>query len=776
MRFFVANLKHAYYYLKKNTAYSLLTIIGLTVGLTVFLLVALFVYNEETVDQNIPDSNRIYRLIDAEKKDCGLGYELKDVISQNYPEVKANCVLERFQWPVILRANHRPGLKFKTGISTTNSFFKVFAIPVLRKMDKEPFSGKASIILTQATAKKLFGDKDPLGQTIDFNHFFKVKVTAIIKAFPKNTSLSADYLLNAEDKNMRMSTVCNHGDCYNPMSHFLLLKKHTDKNQFIKHFNQTIKHFQTRVKRFGLQPLTDIYLSKPIDGNGNRLGNPSFIRLLSIIGLIILILSVMNYLNFSLSLQFSKIKEISIKKVNGANHLQLFFYYLTESLIVIVISTLISLLLVFALKNYFASLIGGDVDIQILKKPLFIVIYLAVLFIILGINSIIPVYSLLKVNVIQGLHGTMKRKNKSSIRTIFTTTQFVASIALLISVFFIQKQLNFVESKALGFNQQNLLKVEIPYKFKHFAALKTEINNLNFVQSSSYSFGSPGEINLSMGSGEKDIDMDIKTIMVDSSFLHTFQIHLLKGRRFLKGDFHKACMFNETAIRKLGWKNIENKKYEMGREDGYEVIGIVNDFSVSSLHKKQQAVCLIYDNTNKPNTLSIRIVPGHIHQQIAQIKKVWASFTEDPFDFQFYNAFFNAQYKKEQQLSGSIGILAIIAIILTLIGILGQVIQTCANRTKEIGIRKVNGATVLEMVNMLNLDFVKWVLIAFVIATPIAYYSISKWLENFPYKTSLSWWVFALAGVIVLFVTLVTVSWQTFRAARRNPIEALRYE
>ena len=776
MRFFIANLKHAYHYLKKNRAYSVLTIIGLTVGLTVFLLVALFVFNEETVDQNIPNSNRIYRLIDAEKMGCGLGYELKDVISQNYPEVEANCVLERYQWAVILRANNHHGLKFKTGISTTNNFFKVFDIPVLRKIDKKPFSGKASIILTQATAKKLFGDKDPLGQTIDFNHFFKVKVTAIIKAFPKNTSIEADYLLNAEDKNMRMSTACNYGDCYNPMNHFLLLKKHTDKNQFIKHFNQTIKHFQSRVSRFDLQPLTDIYLSKQIEYNGNRLGNPSFIHLLSIIGLIILILSVINYLNFSLSLQFSKIKEISIKKINGANHLQLFFYYLTESMIVIVISTILSLLLVFALKNYFASLIGGNVDIQILKKPLFIVIYLAVLFIILGINSIIPVYSLLKINVIQGLHGTIKRKNKNSIRTIFTTTQFVASIALLTSVFFIQKQLNFVESKELGFNKQNLLKVEIPYKFKHYAALKTEINNLNFVRSSSYSFGSPGEINMTLGSGEKDIDMDIKTIMVDSSFLHTFQIHLLKGRRFLKGDFHKACMFNETAIRRLGWENIENRKYKMGKESGYDVIGIVNDFSVSSLHKKQQAVCLIFDNTNKPNTLSIRIVPGHIHQQISQIKKVWATFTDDPFDFQFYNAFFNAQYKKEKQLSASITILAIIAIILTLIGILGQVIQTCANRTKEIGIRKVNGATVLEMVNMLNLDFVKWVFIAFVIATPIAYYSISKWLENFPYRTSLSWWVFAMAGIIVLFVTLVTVSWQTFSAARRNPVEALRYE
>ncbi len=775
MRFFISNLKQAYHYLKKNAAYSFLTILGLTVGLTVFLLVALFVFNEETVDENISNSNRIYRLYDAKKNDAGIGYELKDVLSQHYPDVEANCVLERFEMPMVLRAN-KHSVKFGTGISTTNSFFDVFDIPIISRTGKKPFSEKASIILTEATAKKLFGNKDPLGQTVNFNNFFKVKVTAIVKGFPKNTSLAADYLLNCEDKSMRMSTACNNGDCYNPMNHFLLLKKHTDNNRFIEHFNQTIHQYQKRVSRFGLQPLTDIYLSRQMENNGNRLGNLSYIKIISVIGLIIIILAVINYLNFSLSLQHSKIKEVSIKKVNGANNLQLFFYYLTESLIVITVSTILSLLLVFAFKDYFASLVGGGLNLQILKKPLFIAIYLTVIAVILGINSIIPVYALLKVNIRQGLHNTIIRNDRNTLRTLFTTSQFVASMVLLISVFFIQKQLNFVESKDLGFNRQNLLKIQIPYRFKHDKAFQTEMNNLSFVKASSYSFGVPGEINLTMGSGEKGTDMSIKTMMVDSNFLKTFQVHLRKGRRFLSGDFHKACMFNETAIKKLGWEDLKNRKYKMGKEGGYDVIGIVNDFNVSSLLKKQEPVCLIYDNTNQPNTLSVRIMPGPVHQQIAQMKNVWKSFSDDPFAFAFYDAFFNAKYHKEQQLSQSITIIAIIAIILTLIGILGQVIQTCTYRTKEIGIRKVNGATVLEVVNMLNMDFVKWVAVAFVIAIPIAWVAMEKWLGNFAYKITLSWWIFALAGIMVLTVALLTVSWHTFRVARKNPVEALRYE
>ncbi len=775
MNLLIYNIKHAFQNLKNNAIYSILTIIGLTIGLTVFLLVVVFVFNEKTVDDNIANNNRIFRLINADQNNCGFGYELEDIIAKNYPDVKANCALERFEWSLVLRANNK-NIKFLSGISTTNNFFKVFDIKIISKISQNPFADKASVILTKATAKKLFGETDPLGKTININNFFDAKVSAIIDAFPSNTSIAADYLINAEDKDMRLSTICDNGDCFNPMNQFILLKMHTDKDEFIDKFNTSISQFQTRVNSFAIQPLRDIYLSEDIDYNGNRIGNLSFIKIISLIGLVILILAIINYLNFSLSLQHTKIKEISIKKVVGADSMQLFFYYLAESMIVVAISLILSFVIIYTFSDVFTPVFGSKLNLQLIYKPIFITGIFAVLCIIIVVNSLIPAFSLLKLNVVNGLNNAVNKNSKNNLKVIFTTAQFTTSIILLIAVFFIHKQLSFIETKDLGFAKQNLLRIVIPYKFKKHNAFKQSIDKLSFVESSTFSRGCPGSINLIMGSGEKDGEFEIQCMMIDSNFLHTFKIAIEEGRNFLAGDLNKACMLNEAAIKKFGWTDLKNRKYKNGKDGGYNVVAGVNNFNVSSLYTKQEPVCLIYDNATDPNTLSVRIIPGHIVEQINQLKKIWESLADDPFEFQFYDEFFNIKYKKERQLSTSITLLATIAVMLTLIGILGQVIQTCNYRTKEIGIRKVVGASIPEIIRMLNFDIVKWLLLAFVMAVPIAYFSILNWLDNFAYRTPLSWWIFALSGVIILIVTVITVSWQTIMVARKNPVEALRYE
>ncbi|HKJ41973.1 MAG TPA: FtsX-like permease family protein, partial [Sunxiuqinia sp.] len=254
-------------------------------------------------------------------------------------------------------------------------------------------------------------------------------------------------------------------------------------------------------------------------------------------------------------------------------------------------------------------------------------------------------------------------------------------------------------------------------------------------------------------------------------------IHLLSGRNFMTGDKGQACLMNKAAIKRFGWDNPEGRIYKNGREEGYRVVGVVNNFNVRSLHSAMAPVALLYEPDHQFSTLSLRLIAGNIGQQMKQMRKVWESFLpNDPMEFTFYNDQFQSMYLKEDRLAKSISFFTLIAIVLTSMGILGQIFLISINRTKEIGIRKVNGAKISEILTMLNKDFVKWVIIAFVIATPIAYYAMTKWLENFAYKTTLSWWIFALAGALAMGIALLTVSWQSWRAATRNPVEALRYE
>ena len=775
MRLFTYNITRSIKNIKNNGIYSALTIVSLATGIAIFLIVALYLFQETSVDKCFAGYNRIYRLYDAKNNDCGIGYEMGDVIKNHYPEVEANCMLERFEWPVVLKTNNKI-IKARTGISATNLFFSVFNINVISKSNKEPFSEDAAVILTQSTARKLFGDKNPLGKTVNINGFFDTKVTAVIADFPANTSLNADYILNAEPKQMRMSSTCNNGDCYNPMNHYIRLKDNVSPENFIHSFNQSISQYQSRVDSFAIQPLTRIYFSKHLEYSGNKEGNLAFLRIVFLIGLIILILALINYLNFSISLQYTKLKEISIKKINGASNRQLFLLYLSESAVVLFFAILLSLISFYYFKGIFRTVFAKNPDLHLLVHPLFIGGFALIIIVILLISSIVPSYALLKVNVINGLSGKFRKRGKSSAKAIFTIVQFTTSIALLIAVLFIHKQLTFVEKKDLGFNKENLLKIEIPFGFKNYNAFKQEVDNLNFVRSSALSFGNPGEINLTLGSGQKGDDADYQTIVSDSNFIKTFQIKLLNGRNFFTGDKNKCCLINQSAMNKLGWKDLKNKKFKNGREGGYHVIGVVNDFKVSSLHQIQKPICILFDDSNKPNTLSVRINRGSIKNQILQLKNTWEKFTDMPFEFNFYDTFFNSLYLKDKKLSLSISILTLLAIFLTLIGVLGQIIQTCAFRTKEIGIRKVNGASVTELIRLLNYSFVSKVFVAFVIAVPVALFSIKSWLDNFAYKIKLSWWVFVLAGLVILLITLITTSWLTFKTARRNPVESLRYE
>lgn len=751
-----------------------MTIIGLTVGFTVFVIISLFVYGELTIDRYLPDAERIYRLTDAKENNCKLDFELAQVIKDHFKEVEVNCTVIRMVHSLNIK-NKNNTFKINAFISTTNDFFEILSPKITHKTSSDPFADKNSVIITETVAKQLFGEQNPLGKSIKIADRFDLTISAIISDFPNSSSMAADILVNAENKNLRFSLYCNGDDCFSPVNHFIKLK--ADKSQFIAALNNDVHKYQKRVEKFSLQPLTDIYLAENVEGNTNKLGNPTFLKVISLIGIIIFLLSIINFIFFSLSIQHSRIKEISIKKTNGASLFQLFNYFLTETTIIIFFVSVLSLSLVIIFPDYVSVLFAKKLDLNNLTKPALLLLFAIIIILIILINSVMPIFTMFKNPILDGLNNLVIRKDKKTIKSILTTFQFVVSIILLISVFFIIKQLKYIGSQDLGFKYQHLLEIEIPENFTNYDALKQEISKLNFVKSSTFSYGSISSPKLSLGSGDDKKQFFLTTFSVDSNYLRTFEIELLKGRFYIDGNNDDVCILNETAFKKFGWTDLKGKIFNNGRKDGFKVVGIVKDFKVSSFHSEQKAVCLVFSKFGKPNALSIRLMPGQTKSQVAEIEKVWGEVaTNDNFSFKFYDAFFDSLYKKEQILAKSIIFLTLITFLLTLTGILGQVIQNNIYRTKEIGIRKVNGATVFEIIKMLNREFVFQVLIAFVIALPIAYYAINKWLENFVYRTDLSWWVFVLSGSITLFIVAATVSIQSLNVARKNPVESLKYE
>jgi len=764
--------------LLKNKLYSFLIIGGFAISFTASILIGLFYSVESNVDRGFSEYKNIYRLYDANKNKAELDYKLNTVLAGNYPDIKKACPVGLSYFPITLKDPETKNYtRIEHVISTNDNFFDVFSIKTLSTLDKQPFSQHNSAVITESVAKKLFGDKNPLGRTIE-EEFFTATVTAVMEDLPGNSSFKAELLLNSENENFQMSMECNNGICIYPTEHVLLLNNGVNPDEFAKNLNASIGKFNTTTDSLALQNISDIYLSTLDMGwsDSHFKGNSKMLMIFLAIGILIVLLSSINYFNYTMSIQYAKMKEIGINKTNGAENSHLLANTLIEVSLRIFISLIFSVILVALLLPLTEVIFGKEIQIVDINFQQLWPVFAAIIGGIILLNSLAPIYILSKFKISDFLTKGRNKTGKQFGKQAMLTFQLTVSIALIAVVMLIFKQIQHVKHHDLGFNKEQLVRIELP-NFENQETLKKEVSNLPFVTTSTLSFGYPGNINMSMGSGVQGDEFMVKCIYISEDFLETFGINLIEGRHLLSGDKDQACLINEAAIKRYGWKTIENKKYNNGREGGYDVVGVVNNFNVQSLHSALTPVALLYEPDREFNTLSLRLIPGSVSQQISELRKVWKSLLpNDPMEFTFYDSQFQAMYEKEDKLVKSITFFSIIAIVLTCMGILGQIFLISMNRTKEIGIRKVNGARISEVLIMLNRDFLKWVAIAFVIATPIAWYAMNQWLQDFAYKTELSWWIFALAGLLALGIALLTVSWQSWRAARRNPVEALRYE
>jgi putative ABC transport system permease protein len=776
-----------YHYIKlairnllKNRIYSFLIIGGFAIGFTASMLVGLFYQTETSVNHDFANHQRIYRLYDTKMNRCNLNWDLFPVLLAEYPSVENACPVDYATGiPFIVKDEQDHTYAEVTHlVGTTNQFFDLFSVPVLESISGKPLDGPESMAISKSMAEKLFHSQNPLGRQVNVANNFTGTITSVFGDLPVNSSFQAELIMNSETKVFRMNNTRNNGKSYNPTNLFLRLKEGTDPEMFSAELNKsaTLKALDTQ--SLALQKLDDIYLSELTVKSRHAKGNPTLLKVFLAIAGLILLLSTINYMNYSISMQYARLKVTGINKTLGARWKDLLIYALTEVSTGVLVSLVISFALTLMVLPYTGRLFGKALQVSwngwLSVAPFFLGAVIAVVL----ISSFAPVYILSKFRITEFLSGFRGKQNQKQVgKHALLIFQLTASIALIAVVMIIFRQLGYMKHADFGFNRALLVRIDIPHDFRSTEALKQEIDKLPFTENSSLSQGCPGMINNKYGSNSGENSFDVNCIPVAGNYLETMGIVLIAGRNFLDGDLKKACLINEEALKQYGWESFEGQKFNNGQEGGYQVIGIVKDFHFESFHSKVEPLALLFDGAPYGNVLSVKLSPGNSGQQIDQIGQIWKKIAPyEPVNLMFYDDYFQTMYAKEEMLAGSITFFSVIAIVLTCMGILGQIFMICMNRVKEIGIRKINGARISEVLILLNRDFLRLVGVAFILATPVAWYCMHRWLENFAYKTSLSWWIFVLSGLLALGIALLTVSWQSWRAATRNPVEALRYE
>ncbi len=768
------NLKLIIRGLKNNRVYSLLNICGFAIGFAVVLIISLFIFNETTIDHNFDGYKRIYRLIASDNNDCNINYKVAQQLRNDFPEIESVTPVQYLTgWDFNIACEDKY-VKLKDAISTDNQFFRTFNLRLIEGFTSEPFSEAGSAVISKKLAINMFGDESPLGRNIDIGGFISARITGVIEDFPDNTSFYSDLFVNIEGEKTRIMQAGDNGIIWYPANIYVKLREGNDPAQFNNKISE-IKDFSTRSEGpLIIQSLKKIYFEKGIVNNMNRQANTSMIYLFTAIALLILLLSIFNHVNFTISLQFSRLRETGIKKTHGAGIRQLSLFHITENTVSTLLGFIIALFIVLQVLPFASELFERDLKLHNLYSyPANLAVASIILMVIL-ITSAAPMYMDAKFDIRKFLHADIVKTKGKGINSVLSIFQATVSIILMVCVLTIYKQITFAKQTDLGFDKEHLVRVILPGNFEKGDLVKQELGRFPFIKSASLSMGVPGLINSRSGSGESNNQFWLNCLEVDEDFVNTFGLKLIAGRNFHEGEEDKVCILNQAAVKKYGWTDIEGKTFK--EHGGLQVIGVVNDFSVSSVHSEREPAALIFKNRFM-NALNLRIEPGNTEQQLAQLKDAWDAILPDyMFDYTFYDQFFNSLYQKEERQGLAVAIFSILALILTLMGITGLTFQHCIARSKEIGIRKINGASISEVLTILNKDFIKRIAVSFLIAAPVAWYAMHKWLQTFAYRTELRWWIFALAGIATVSFVIITVSMQSWWAATRNPVEALRYE
>jgi len=768
----------------RNKTFSAINIFGLSLGLAGVIYIMLWVSDELSFDRYNEKADDIYLLVNSNSDDQGNSIDfvespapLADYLVNNIPEIKNAVRIEYFYSGGLIQNGN--DFFNEKGAAADPSLFEIFTIPFVIGDRNTIFKNPESIVISEDLASRFFGEKDPLGEILKIKGYGEdykaVTITGVYKNFTQNSSLNFDFVIpfSLEEK-----TYSDDWGIF-AFATFILLEKNANYKQINQKISSTYKnvindsHYIT-----SLFPLVNLHLYSSLSFfNNQNQGNIKLIRILVFIAILILLIACINYTNLATARSVIKIKEVSIKRILGISRTKLFTRFLAESMLFSLISFHVAIVIVEIIRPVFNALTGKSIRINYFEPH--ILIGAVVIILITGLISTIYPYINIASKKSLLLFKSKTDHNKKGVyaRKLLVIIQFAISIILIIFSGIIIKQINYIYSKDLGFDKENIIVInssDLGNKVNIFKDGILKNTSIISVTNGSLPIGGGWSDVWSWDGKENGNRMEVKKINSDADYLKTVDIRLIDGR-FFSDEYNdsESVVINQKFANFISKENLlgENLYY---REKPYRIIGITGNFYSSHFSEELQPVAFFKESTY---WLLIKIKNDKPLETLDFIKTEFRKIASDrPFEYFTLKQEFEALYSTEVKTGKLFGYFSLLAIFISCLGLLGISVFAAEQRTKEIGIRKALGASSNKIVKLLNLEFIKLVGIAYLFSCPVAYYIAMNWLQNFVFRIQFPWWVFVIAGLFVLFITLLTVSWQSYLAARKKPVESLRYE
>ncbi|HYE56200.1 MAG TPA: ABC transporter permease [Chitinophagaceae bacterium] len=791
--YFITTLRN----LSRNKIFSIINLSGLSVGLACCMLIFLYAKDEVSYDRFHEDVSQIYRITSVshgpdgdDRKMSVVGMVPGPVFHREIPEVKTFVRLQEDGFTV-KRGNE---VFQQQAHAVDSNFFSVFSFPLLKGDPKTVLNDPYSLVLTEETAKKYFGKKDAVGETLELKidtTFRTFTVTGIVKEAPQNSSIKFSMLLPMALK--RLQGEDNHWLNFY-LNTFVVLPRDANINNieakmaasFARNAGEQLKEAREQYNMketysFHLQPFLDMHLSQEFKAQNGLVdgSNPMYSYILSGIALFVFLIACINFINLTIARSLKRAKEIGVRKVMGSQRRQLIFQFLGESFILSFMAFLLAIVLVNLLLPFFNSVANKALSFSYLLDAKLIAGFIG-MFLLTGLLAgIYPALVLSRFNPVQTLYGKLRFSGKNLLAKSLVVLQFALATFLVIATVIVYSQFSYLVNFDLGYNDKNVAVLKAgPFRHDKLDMIRNSLMQNPAVTSVGFDqggrWGTTARIN-----GSQDVNFDMK--IIDENYLNLLQIPIVTGRGFSKqfpSDTGTSVLVNESFVKMAGWKDPLTQHVDffyMNKK--YNVIGVVKDYHYTSLNEKIGPQIFLSNPRYSLRDIYVKVKADKTAEVLPFLQKTFKQlFPFQPYEYKFKDAENEQQYAAERKWKQIVSFGAVLTIFISCIGLFGLSLLAAERRTKEIGIRKVLGASVAVITRTLSLSFLKLVLLSAVIAIPAAALLMQQWLENYPYRIGLSWWMYGLATVMILLVALLTISYQSIKAAMANPVKNLRTE